>query len=129
MSARIILAACIVLASLPASGQPPKPGAWIADDRTGCKLWDLAPRPNDSATWSGACRSGKAHGRGSLDWFRDSRLTFHFEGAMSGGKISGHGVETFANGDRLEGSFRDGNARGRGVYTFASGDRFEGQFR
>src|ERR1700722_5896133 len=134
MTARTILAACIVLAATPAFGLPPKPGAglpgaWIVDDRTGCKIWDLAPRPNDSATWSGACRGGRAHGAGSLDWFRDGNLTVHFEGTMSNGKMSGRGVETFASGDRLEGMFRDGNARGRGVYTFADGDRFDGYFR
>ncbi len=126
VNARTMLAGCLLLLSLPAFGQLPKPG-WIADDRTGCKVWDRNPRPNQSVAWSGTCRNGKAHGRGGLDWFNDGKLAFHFEGMLSGGRLNGRAVETLANGDRVEGTFRDGNATGHGLYWFASGAHFDGQ--
>jgi hypothetical protein len=128
MDRRTILVAGMLLVPVSAFGQPVKPG-WITDDRTGCKVWDRDPHPNESITWSGACRNGRAQGRGGLEWFNDGKLVLHFDGTLRGGKPSGHGVETFANGDRLEREFHDGKARGHGVYRFASGDRFDGQFR
>ncbi len=128
MNGRAILAACMLLVSTPSFGQSLKP-EWIADERTGCKIWNKEPHPNESIAWSGACRNGKVQGRGGLDWLRDGKLVFHFEGTLQGGQLNGRGIETFANGDRLEGYFRDGHARGRGVYSFANGDRYDGQFR
>jgi hypothetical protein len=128
MNGRAILAAAMLLVSVPTFGQSLKPD-WIADARTGCKVWDRDPHPKESITWSGACRNGKVEGHGSLDWFRDGKLAFHFDGTLWGGKVSGRGVETFSNGNRIVGVFRDGNANGHGVFTFASGGRFDGQFR
>lgn len=62
-------ASALLLLSLPAAmaAQP----YWIADAKTGCKVWNSEPLPKESVTWSGDCLNGKAEGRGTLTWYRD----------------------------------------------------------
>lgn len=43
---------------------------WITTVK-GCKVWNSNPQPNESATWSGECFDGKAHGNGILIWYKN----------------------------------------------------------
>jgi hypothetical protein len=48
---------------------------------------------------------------------------------MRDGKKNGHGVNTWANGDRSDGKYRDDKENGDGVYTRADGSRYDGEWR
>jgi hypothetical protein len=41
-------------------------GDWIADAKTGCKVWNPSSLPNPSITWSGGCKDGKANEKGTM---------------------------------------------------------------
>jgi hypothetical protein len=86
------------------SGMPP---AWIADSRTGCKIWDPAPEPGESVQWSGGCKDGFADGQGTMQWLEKGKPGDRYEGDYRRGKRNGYGVVTFGNGKKLQGEWRD----------------------
>jgi len=102
MNGPAILTAGLMLISVSAFGQSVQPG-WIADARTGCKVWDANPQPDESISWSGACRNGLAQGRGVLQWFQSGKPAALARGRWRGGKMNGHGVLTLTNGERFDG--------------------------
>lgn len=46
---------------------------WIQDEKTGCEIWNTNPLPNESITYSGECKDGKAHGYGEITWYKDGK--------------------------------------------------------
>ena len=72
MRGRVILTACIMLASAPAFGQPVHYG-WIGDARTGCRVWSADPQPDGSIRWLGDCQNGAVPEPAVLQWVRDGR--------------------------------------------------------
>lgn len=117
-----------LLAPVSASAQAPQPG-WIADARTGCKVWADRVEATQTARWTGMCPSGIAEGRGILQWFRNGELNNSIDAEFRDGKPNGRAVVTFANGDRYDGEWRDGRQSGRGVYVARDGYRYEGEWR
>ena len=117
------------LFAYPLAAEPPQPG-WIADARTGCRVWNPTPQPDPKTTigWSGACANGRAQGHGVLQWFVAGEPDQRFEGELRDGKENGRGVLTFTDGSRYEGEYRDGKFNGRGVYAYADGGRYEGEY-
>jgi hypothetical protein len=133
----------------PSYGDTPLPG-WTADSKAGCRVWNSRPLPNESVTWSGACKNGYAQGKGVEQWYRDGKPgnriegEFHdgmirrgnvrypngdsYDGDLNGGR-SGHGIYTSAKGVRYEGEWRDDKRNGRGALSWPNGDRYEGEFR
>ena len=129
MRTGMIAAAALVLVALaPTTGQAAEPG-WTADPQTGCRVWNAAPKGNETISWSGRCQSGVAQGPGVMQWFEDGKPSERDEGEWRDGKMIGRGVTAWANGNRYEGEFRDGQRSGRGVYTWANGNRYEGEYR
>ena len=107
---------------------PPNTPGWIADARTGCRIWTAAPE-GTTPSWSGPCPNGIAHGRGVLQWYRNGQpISLRYEGERVAGKASGHGIQTFESGARYEGEFRDGLRNGRGSYVQQNGDRYDGEW-
>lgn len=49
------------------------PADYTITTNKGCRLNNPSPKPNETATWSGACRDGYADGHGTLAWFRDGK--------------------------------------------------------
>jgi hypothetical protein len=123
-----ILAACVLLECASAFGQS-RPSGWIADAHTGCRVWDANPQPNESITWTGACRHGLAQGRGVLRWFQNGKPAALARGSWRDGKMNGHGMITLAGGERFDGQWRNNLRNGRGVYIYANGDRYVGAYR
>jgi hypothetical protein len=126
-SLRIIFSICASILAATALAQGAKPD-WIADSRTGCRVWSALPLPGLTISWSGACESGLAQGQGVAQWYRDGKPGSRYEGEYRDGKANGHGVLT-GSGNRYEGEFRDNYPNGRGLFTYASGNRYEGEVR
>ena len=157
----VMLAMCLIATKSDAA--PPGPLAdpsthiagWMVDSKTGCAVWSPVPGPNDSVTWSGACRDGVAEGPGVKQWYIGGSFGNRLEGnsikghftAQSGpitiiypngnkyvgeyrdDKRTGQGTLTWANGDKYVGQFQDGKRTGQGTYTWANGDKYVGQFQ
>jgi MORN repeat len=102
-----------------------RPTGWIADRKTGCKIWDAAPDPEEKITWSGKCEAGMAEGEGTLQFYVGDKPSVRYEGEMRNGRADGHGVNLEPDGARYEGEWRNNAADGHGVYT-KDGARYEG---
>jgi hypothetical protein len=127
---RLLVVAAVLLLCMGHVGQAqtPQPG-WIADAKSGCRVWTPYTAAKMTITWTGACGGGMAQGKGTLRWFLDGKLLVTHDGEFRDGKANGRGVFTWADGERYEGEFRDGKANGRGVFTWADGERYEGEWR
>ena len=117
------------LAQSAAAGAAPLPSAWMADGRTGCKVWDPEPEPGEGVRWSGGCVGGFASGPGVTEWVEHGLVTERTEGSRVAGHLEGQGVQTLANGDRFEGSWKDDRKEGRGSYAAAAGWTYTGEFK
>ena len=118
------------LAALTTGAAAAEPG-WIADPGTGCKLWNPNPQPDESIHWTGSCRDGLADGQGVLSWYgKDKSKEVEREaGGFRKGRMSGHGTQTFANGNKATGDFVEGRMNGRGTLIRANGERYTGSWR
>jgi hypothetical protein len=104
----ILAAAAFLGLAMPAMAQSAgKPPAWIADSKTGCKVWNPAPQSHETIHWSGDCDSGFAQGKGTLQWYENGKPGDRYVGDYQGGKRNGHGVVTMGNGTRIEGDWRN----------------------
>jgi hypothetical protein len=102
---------------------------WITATNTDCRIWNPGVPPGWTVTWSGPCQDGVAQGQGVLQWRDAGRPTVRYEGGFRAGKLSGHGVMTFASGERRESEWRDNNRNGPGVTVYADGNRYVGAYR
>jgi hypothetical protein len=111
----------------PASDALPADGTtgWVADAKTGCKIWDAAPDPAEKITWTGKCEAGMAEGSGTLQFFIGDKPAARYEGELRNGRADGQGISLEPDGTRYEGNWRNNAANGFGVYTKA-GARYEG---
>lgn len=106
--------------------EPPLPAAWMADPKTGCKVWNPHPQAGETISWNGACKNGLAEGRGYVQWFRDGSPYERSDGQWRGGKQTGEGTQVWPSG-RYEGGMKDGEAEGRGILVL-NDVRYQGQF-
>jgi hypothetical protein len=102
-------------------------GEWIAA-RENCKLWNANPSPNESVTWSGACKAGYGEGFGVMEWSRDGEPEARSEVTLRHGKSNGPSSERLADGTVSVGTDIDGSSYGRGTMTWPDGSHFEGNF-
>ena len=123
--------------------------------RPGCYVRDTYSFPDQTASWSGACSGGTAHGKGTLLWRladksdegtgemvrgrkqgqwverhtdRKDKGTVH-EGPYVDGVEQGDWVSRYADGGHFQGEVRDGKPNGFGTYTSRAGKVDEGQWR
>jgi hypothetical protein len=101
---------------------------WIADSRTGCKLWNPFPQANETLQWNGPCVDGLAHGAGIARWFLGGLPNGRAEGTWVAGRKMGRGISVLPNGVRIEGDYVNDELNGRATMASPTGDRFEGQF-
>ncbi|MGI9511398.1 MAG: MORN repeat-containing protein [Anderseniella sp.] len=107
---------------------------WISTSNQECQVAsDEALKENESVTWSGACRDGRATGSGRLEWFVDGKFSGDYDGEMSDGRFHGKGlmrfqVEKGKGFDRLEGTFAMGEPEGEARFDAANGDFYTGGF-
>ena len=107
---------------------PCQDGSWDLDPHVGCRLWDWRPDPEDTSTWSGACRSGTKEGRGVVQWHEHGRPIDRFEGVFRRGKREGFGRYEWPAGQRYEGGYVAGLPHGQGTVTI-DGVSFTGTWR
>lgn len=103
--------------------------AWIADGRTGCKVQNAHPVPNEAVQWTGGCANGYVEGRGALQWYLNGKPNGRTEGEWRAGRLNGRALTLHEDGRRHEGEYKDGQADGRGIITFANGMRLDGLYR
>ena len=127
-------------------------GNWIADVKTGCKVWNPAPAQDESIKWSGDCKNGKAVGKGSLEWYKNGELQNTITGVLEDGRCAqdcsaitkdggsyvgemkdnmphGKGIITRADGSKYEGEMQGGERHGKGILKFASGETYTGEWQ
>jgi hypothetical protein len=104
LTGAVLLNASVAAMAQAQSGKPPD---WIADAKTGCKVWNPAPQARETIRWSGGCEGGFAQGRGTLQWYENGRPGDRYDGEYQAGKRNGHGVVTMSNGKRIEGDWRN----------------------
>jgi len=127
---RILIMAALgaLLAAMPGVARA-QLSTWSTDQKTGCRVWNLAPQQAETVTWSGACKNGVGQGEGVLQWYESGKPGDRYEGELRDGKQTGHGTITSVDGRSYDGSFRDGNMNGHGVFTYPNGDRYDGEWR
>src|ERR1700722_3526000 len=67
----LAFAIALATASGPVAAEPQ--AGWIADKKSGCRVWNPSPEPEDSITWQGSCADGFAEGNGTLQWFSNGK--------------------------------------------------------
>ena len=125
----MVLAAAGLAATLAASGAAIAAGDWVADPKTGCKVWNAYPEPDETISWDGGCENGLATGFGTLQWFLKGKLNGRYKGERKDGRANGQGINVWVNGDRFEGEWRNDNPHGKGTYTWANGSGYQGEWR
>jgi hypothetical protein len=101
---------------------------YTADGRSGCRVVNAHPQPNETITWTGECRGGVAEGKGILQWFEDGRLTERYVGEMGAGVMSGQG-DLLTHGGHYVGAFSNGKANGQGTLTTTKGETLSGTWK
>lgn len=102
-------------------------GTWLLDTEVGCRMWDWHPAPEDTATWSGACRTGKKIGRGAVQWFEHGRAIDRFEGAFVEGRRQGPGRYRWNETEWFDGVYENDVPDGPGIAHIA-GEVFAGHW-
>ncbi len=115
--------------AVPPPSQAPLPPGWTVINKSDCKVWNPAPQPTASVTWTGECHKNVADGRGVLQWRVGGQPTERYEGEMRNGRPHGRGVFTYADGRRYDGSFRALQREGKGTLSFPNGTRYEGEWK
>lgn len=101
-------------------------GEWIADAKTGCKVWNPHPSAGEAVRWSGLCKDGFAEGKGVLDWLRGNSQYERDEGVWRAGRQTGEGTQIWPLG-QYRGKFAESLPSGQGTLTI--GDRrYDGAF-
>ncbi len=101
-------------------------GGWIADGKSGCKVWNPHPSLGETVTWTGPCKDGFADGKGVLDWVRAGNQFERDEGTWRAGRQTGEGKQTWPLGE-YNGQFLDSLPDGRGTLVLGE-RRYEGAF-
>ena len=118
--------AALVSAVILCSPAIARAGDWIADAKTGCKVWNPQPSAGEAARWNGPCKDGFADGKGVLDWLRGGSQYERDEGLWRAGRQTGEGTQTWPGGN-YKGQFSESLPHGRGVLQ--SGEaRYDGAF-
>jgi len=102
-------------------------GAWLADAKSGCQVWDASPQLEEAVAWSGSCANGRAEGHGTVQWLKGNVAIETDQGEWRDGRQAGKGIQSWPAG-RYDGELSDGEPNGRGVLTLQK-LRYEGEFR
>ncbi len=65
---QVALLPLLFVAMIPTSGPSVAQDFWIKAQGSGCQVWSDEAMDNEIVKWSGACKDGKAAGKGKLTW-------------------------------------------------------------
>ncbi|MEM7746700.1 MAG: peptidoglycan-binding protein [Pseudomonadota bacterium] len=110
---------------------------WLKVSNQDCEVWNAGPQPQEKATWTGGCVTGRLDGAGKLTWRwteNGHSIIETYVGEYRQGKINGRGIYTWSSGSKYDGEWLDGDYHGHGIYVWGegsewSGDRYEGEYR
>ena len=129
---KIMKIKALIICLLLVTSQSFADGDWFPTNRPNCVLWNGAPMSDESVEWSGACESGKAHGKGWRKWrfLVDGKVVFRLiEGEMEYGYPVGKTSIMYENKSMYIGELnREGNRHGSGTYIFPDGKKLIGQW-
>ncbi|CAK8720301.1 MAG: MORN repeat-containing protein [Candidatus Electronema aureum] len=125
---KLFLISILLLASTSVHAEENK-GDWIADAKTGCKVWNPVPASDESITWLGTCKDGKGDGKGSLDWYKNSELQSTITGVMQDGRCVQECSVKTKGGDSYVGEMKDNLPHGKGKIIRADGGKYEGEIK
>jgi len=108
--------------------KPCDEGDWLLDTRTGCRMFDWHPAPEDQAVWKGTCAAGRKEGRGVVQWYEHGRTIDRFEGTFRNGRREGVGRYVWTSEVTYEGHYANGVPNGVGTATLF-GETFSGTWR
>lgn len=98
-------------------------GRWETDT-AGCKVWNPAPVPNETVTWSGRCINGFADGYGTETWYENGKIGNVITGTIIKSRFSGTVTVKYPDGIVYKGKLRgtgSGGPDGEGSITYPSG--------
>src|ERR1700682_5638619 len=95
---RALFASALWLSHSAAYAQSIPAGDYVADAKSGCKVWNPHPQPNEAVSWSGACVNGLAQGSGNLQWLKDNKPYEKDEGEWNEGRQFGRGSQDWSSG-------------------------------
>lgn len=90
-------------------------GEFLADVRTGCKIWYPKQESRLIVSWNGACENGLAYGPGLAMVLRSGEPFSTLKGTFREGKLNGRGSM-----DAYTGDWRDGLREGRGTQNWCT---------
>ena len=78
----------------------------------------------------GEFKNDQKHGQGTYYYFADnSHKGDVYKGSYNYGKVTGKGVNIFANGEIYIGEFKDGDYHGQGTFIWKNGMKDVGEFK
>jgi hypothetical protein len=103
---------------------------WIGDPKTGCKVVNSQPLPNETIEFIGNCSNGFANGKGVVTWYKDGNFNQRTEAIYINGVRNGFGYTEYQSGDKYVGDFKDNKQHGQGTYThMRSGNKYVGEHK
>ena len=112
MIAAVIVGLVLVAFSLERTSSPNSTGGiWFPTDIPNCLVWNPTPQLEQTATWSGDCLNGKAHGLGNTIWRSKSSgkwVEDYYTGVRKQGKQDGYGTYFLFDGSWVSGTWNNG---------------------
>ena len=115
-----LLMSALWLGSEAAYAQSNQPGSFVADEKSGCKVWNPHPEGSETVIWSGYCLNGLAQGTGSLEWMQNGKPYETDRGEWKEGRQVGRGSQNWTTG-RYEGELLSGEPQRPGNPDVANG--------
>jgi hypothetical protein len=97
-----------------------------------CSIYNKSPQAKESITWTGACKNGLTHGKGTGQWvyYRlGERKIDTYVGEMEAGKRHGRGKILWSGGSSYDGDWKNGVRHGNGLYTWPGANKYKGEFK
>lgn len=115
-------------------------GSWKqVENKENCAVWTEEPASEETVTWTGGCKDGKANGNGKKVWryyyFPKWKGTYRgwkestYIGEMRGGKNNGRGVLTWPDGSKYDGEWKNNKREGKGTWITVEGEKCDGIWR
>ena len=108
---------------------PEGESCWMElENLPGCYIWNPNPQQSETVTWSGQCSEELLNGTGTVTWVSGAngeRTQTNGPGLFVNGKMHGHWVLNFDNGNIAEGSYIEGLREGRWIERGLAGDVWE----